>query len=539
MRLSSLFAPSNQAPVEGSGKDSSSVVEQNLKNGMEEIASKSPGQSVTGEVVERNGNDILIAIGKNQMLRARLDSNVPIDVGQQMSFTIKNMGGSKIVLSPLFANTGNDPNISRALQMAGIPENETSVQMVRTMMQEGMGIDRESLFRMMRAINTNPTADLETVVQLVRLGMPVTENTVFQMEAYKNYDHQITEGLLEIADTLTGTLEEMIAAGDGEESIALFREVLSLLTEAEPENTEKMTDETAQAARELEQEIGKETAETVSQREMPLSEKEMTSLTDGLLRAGMPEEFVKAFASGELSSKELLGRLNELLLKDDLTRAQRESITHLIGGKELNKLVKNEMMEQWLVAPEDVAQNNKMENLYERLNHQMNRFNQALEQMTKTDTPLGKAVSNLSGNIDFMNQLNQMFTYIQIPLKLQGREANGELYVYTNKKNLAKKDGEVSALLHLDMEHLGSVDIHVSMKDSNVSTKFYLRDDSALDLIADHIDILNERLNKRGYSMNASFVKKGEEDSDNVMEEILKQNKNISVLSGYSFDARA
>lgn len=535
MRLSSLFSPMNQPPVEGNGKDSSPVVEQNLKNGMEEIASKSPGQSVTGEVVERNGNDILIAIGKNQMLRARLDSNVPVDIGQQMSFTIKNMGGTRIVLSPLFANTGNDPNISRALQMAGIPENETAVQMVRTMMQEGMGIDRESLFRMMRAVNANPGADLETVVQLVRLGMPVTENTVFQLEAYKNYNHQITKGLLEVADTLSETLGEMIAAGDGEESIALYREVLSLLTGMEPENGEKMTDNMGQTVMGPEQEM----AETVSQEKIPLSEKELTTLTDGLLRAGMPEETVKAFSSGELSAGELLGRLSELLSRDDLTRAQRESVTRLIGGKELNKLVKNEMMEQWTVAPEEIAKNNRMENLYERLNHQMNRLYQVLEQMTKTDTPLGRAVSNMSGNIDFMNQLNQMFTYIQIPLKLQGHEANGELYVYTNKKNLAKKDGEVSALLHLDMEHLGSVDVHVSLKDSNVSTKFYLRDDSAIDLIADHIDILNERLNKRGYSMNASFVKKGEEDSDNVMEEILKQNKNISVLSGYSFDARA
>ena len=77
------------------------------------------------------------------------------------------------------------------------------------------------------------------------------------------------------------------------------------------------------------------------------------------------------------------------------------------------------------------------------------------------------------------------------------------------------------------------------MKDTKVSTQFRLKDDSALDLIAGHIDLLNERLNKRGYTMNASFVKKGEEETGSVMEEILKQDKNISILSGYSFDARA
>ena len=192
-----------------------------------------------------------------------------------------------------------------------------------------------------------------------------------------------------------------------------------------------------------------------------------------------------------------------------------------------------------MLTPEDVAREGKVEELYQRLSSQLGRLGRALEQNSAVGTPLARAVQTMSGNIDFMNQLNQMFTYVQLPLKMQGKDTNGELYVYTNKKNLAKKDGEVSALLHLDMEHLGSVDVHVSLRENKVSTKFYLRDEEALDFIAEHIDLLNERLNKRGYTMNASFVNKGEEGPETVMEEILKQGKNISVLSGRSFDARA
>jgi hypothetical protein len=75
------------------------------------------------------------------------------------------------------------------------------------------------------------------------------------------------------------------------------------------------------------------------------------------------------------------------------------------------------------------------------------------------------------------------------------------------------------------------------MTSQKVATKFYLQDDSALDLIADNIDILNKRLSDRGYSMNAEFINK--EEGTSVMDEILKQGKNISALAGYSFDARA
>lgn len=561
MKLSSLFIQGNQSHMESSSTEASSALEQNLKNGMEEIAAKAPGQSVTGEVIEKNGNDILLSIGKNQLLRAKLDAAVPVEEGQMMTFTIKNIGSAKVVLNPLYANTGNDPNISRALQMAGIPENAVSAKMVQTMMQEGMSIDRDSLNQMMRIVNLNPDADIETLIQLSRLDIPVTENSIFQLEAYKNYEHQITEGLLEIADTLADTLSELVAAGDAQGGIELYREVISLLSEQmgneeEIDSLVNVNEESGGDANiqedmlsltdALEQsEIPKETAaggEAAAEKLAAgdgLTEREIHVLSQELTRAGMSEDLVKAFASGELSGVELFQHLSELLLQKDMLPGQRESITKLLGSKEFNQILKNEMTKQWMITPEEVAEENKVENLYERLNSQLNRLNQALCQAAKEDTSFGKAVSNLSGNIDFMNQLNQMFTYIQLPLKLQGQEANGELYVYTNKKNLAKKDGEVSALLHLDMEHLGSVDVHVVMKDNHVSTKFYLKDDSALDLIADHIDILNERLNNRGYSMNTSFIKKGEGESDNVMEEILKQDKNIPLLSGYSFDARA
>lgn len=73
------------------------------------------------------------------------------------------------------------------------------------------------------------------------------------------------------------------------------------------------------------------------------------------------------------------------------------------------------------------------------------------------------------------------------------------------------------------MEHLGSLDVYVALSNQKVSTKFYLADDSALDLIMQNINILNERLESRGYSMSAEFVSRDEKT--NVMDEILKQGK--------------
>lgn len=558
MNLSSLFLQGNKTYIDGNGKElSSSALEQGLKNGLEEISGKAAGQTVSGEVIESNGNEVLIAIGKHQLLRARLEGSMQVETGRQMTFAIKNTGSSKVLLSPLFENMGNDPNISKALQAAGIPETDLTVKTVQLMMQEGMSIDKNSLQQMIRLVNLNPQAELETLVQLSRLHIPVTEDTVFQFQAYKNYEHQISESLLQIADSLTDTVQGMLSEGMTEDGFALYKDVLSLLSgktvedsavkhennQAEQVNNAQdgnMLEEAVQAGIKKEAVFLSEEgglAEQGDTQEPALTRESLQHITEQLKQAGIPREMLEGLSNQKLTSQELINQLNNLLNNGHFTTRQKEGLLKLFGSKEFSKLIRSELTRQWFLEPKEVAQENKVEHLYERLNSQMNRLNQMLEQALKTDSPLAKTVANVSGNIDFMNQLNQMFTYVQIPLKLQGKEANGELYVYTNKKNLAKKDGQVSALLHLDMEHLGSIDVHVSLIDQKVATRFYLEDDSSLDLIAQHIELLNQRLEKRGYSMNAEFLHK--DQSGNIIEEMIRKDKNISVLSGYSFDARA
>ncbi len=557
MKLSSLFIQGNQTYTETANVQNDAALAEGLKNGLKELSGKMPGQAVSGEVISKDGNDLLLLIGKNQLLRAKLDGNMQVDIGNQMTFAIKSMMGSKVTLSPLFANTANDPNVLKALQMAGLPENETTVKMVQTMMQEGMPIDKNSLHQMMRTVSAYPDAQIDTLVQLTRLQIPVTQESIFQMNAYKNYEHQMTEGLLQIADSLAETVQSMAAEGNVSEGVNLYKEMFLLLSEqgqVAGENS-ALTDmsgaqvllngqsESAQGEGIQQAVLTDADGNPIVQEAIPNAENSVLTNADRemlgsqLKQAGF-EQLGDAITKGQFSDKEIFSQVGKLLTGEAaFPPEQTEHILKTLNGKEFQQLLKNEMKNQWMLTPEEVGQENKVENLYERLNQQMNRMNQVLEQAAQSGTSLAKAVNNVSGNIDFMNQLNQMFTYVQIPLKLQGKEASGDLYVYTNKKSLAESDGEVSALLHLDMESLGSVDVHVKMRDSKVSTQFFLEDDSALDLIAEHIDMLNERLEKRGYSMTATFTRR--DGQENVMEEMLKQDKNISVLAGYSFDARA
>lgn len=549
MRLSSYIGQINQNIVEIPGGDGASL-EQGLRNGMEAIYGKQSGESISGEVLSRSGNEVLLSLGTNQLLQAKLEGSMAAQPGQLMTFQIRNNAGGKVVLTPLFENLSQDPNISKALSQAGIPENNITAQMVKAMMQEGLPIDRQSLYQMNRLINSNPQADIQTLVQMQRLSLPVTPENIFQFEAYKNYQHQLSGSLMEIADAFSQTFQEITGNGDMSEGMSkgleFYKNVVQTFLESTPAadaETLLQTEDGKVMAKLAEGAEGQNIAAS-GEKNAPtaspdiselLTGEEMTKLSENMKQAGAGEGFVNNMLAGKVTSQELLNEVVHLLSEEGAE--DKSALFAMLDGKEFKSIMKSEMSRQWLILPEEVAKEHSVEKLYERLNSQMKQLNQTLAQTVRGDTPLARTVANVSNNIDFMNQMNQAFTYVQLPLKMQGKEAHGELFVYTNKKNLAQKDGTVSALLHLDMEHLGSVDVHVALTDQKVSTKFYLKDDRALDLIANHIDILNERLNKRGYSMNAQFLNKP--DDTNVMDEILEQNKNISVLSGYSFDARA
>ena len=552
MRLSSLFTQGNQQIQENSRDMSFSTLEKGLRNGMKEMEGKMPGQSVTGEVIEADGQDILLAIGKNQLLRARLSLAMDVEAGQQLTFGIKSIGGMKVVLSPLFENMTSGSGAEKALELAGLPRNEETMKMVEAMMKEGMKLDPDSLSSMYRTVNAHMDADITTLVQLNRMGLPVTEENITQLQSYKNYEGQVTEGVKilmgEVAEQLSS-----LAASDNPEDVFIFLKVVL----GEPSGTENVQTEENMAGDDNviqtfknavmteapEENAGKEKLPFMPGMAEQAGEKGLgMALSDVLQKAGFSEETVNACLKGELPAKELLTELGRVVKDGRLSTEQKNGILELLRDNEFLENLKKGLTEKFLLTPDEVGEDGQVEKLYERLDSQLSRMNQALQGMAKENPALSQSIQNLSSNVEFMNQLNQMFTYVQLPLKLSGQEAAGELYVYTNKKNLAKKDGQVSALLHLDLEHLGEIDIHVSLRDSHVSTKFCLSDEKALDLVAANIDTLNQRLMKRGYSVDASFEQK--DKAQHPIDEMLDRDKKVSskekvLISSSSFDARA
>lgn len=265
-----------------------------------------------------------------------------------------------------------------------------------------------------------------------------------------------------------------------------------------------------------------------------LSKDELSQLSETLKSLGLSERAASEVSRGTMTPDELMKLIGQAVLSGGITK---QGFKSLASHKSIRHLFRDRIEQSFLLKPEQVADKKEVEQMYERLREQTGKLSRLLADAGRGDAALAKSVNGLRENVDFINQLNQALSYVQIPLKLAGRNAHGDLYVYTKKKNLAGKDGNVSALLHLDMEHMGTVDVYVTLNREKVATKFYLQREEMLDFVEKNLYLLNDRLLKRGYTMNAEVLYR--EKPAKIAEEMTKQEGGASLMSKFSFDVRA
>ena len=240
------------------------------------------------------------------------------------------------------------------------------------------------------------------------------------------------------------------------------------------------------------------------------------------------------------TSQGITGDTAEAQVKETIN----EKLGQLLKSDGFSKLLKDSVKAQMSIKPQDVAGEGKIEELYEKIRSTSERISEMMSTIGREDSATAKSANALGDNVNFMNQLNEFVNYVQLPLKMAGEDANGELYVYTKKKNLSENNGNFSALLHLDMDHLGPMDIYVTMRDyTKVSTNFYLQSEDLLDFMESHIDELTKRLTDKGYDTSTRVTKKNPGEAITpIADEFTKEEATSSApvaVAKMRFDVRA
>lgn len=605
---------------------SSGTEELKAASGMQKVVSTleelSSGSVFEGTVSSVKNGKVTLALSDGQTITARLSGKVPLSQGTPMFFQVKSNDGVTIEIKPYTgAGSGGNPILTNALTEGTVPVTERNLAMVDAMMKEQMPIDKQSLLNMARIANMNPGVDITTVVNMTKLGIPVSPEMAAQFENYMTDEHAILQEM----DQAMNELADLAGSHDltPDQAVQMNQKILSILlpeqtAAGESVNTEGQIETGGQTMAEGQIETGGQTTaegqivtggqttaegqiltdgrlgaeeQTVNGEQTTtagqaiqegtggqalgdvLSEQQFSSL--GKLLQNIPSlvESTKLFpeameqdifidtledesvaqnlmiegaaweaADGKtaldknLTVSDFLRTVSQILSENNGMASQ--SIQKLLGSDAYKSLLRNVMEQQWLIRPEELKQEKKISQLYEKLEQQMKQVEDALKEAGVTKNSFLDTAAEVRGNIEFMNQLNQAYTYVQVPLKMSGQNANGELYVYTNKKNLRDPDAELSAFLHLDLEHLGSTDVSVKMQHRNVKTNFYLADDASYDLVEKYLPILEQKLKDKGYQCTITMTK--EEKKVSFGDDFLRKDMpQTGTLHRYSFDVRA
>ena len=504
-----------------------------------------PGQTLRGEVVSREGNNAQIRLLQDVLVDAKVDADIRLELGQNITFQVKN-SGQTLNLSPLFTNMATEGTVLKALDMASLPVNENTVAMTKQLMDAGFPIDKNTLQQIWHESNAFPDAEILDLVNLHKVELPVTEENITQMASYRNLTHQLTAGIAETGESLTNMLQGLVESGDIEQAATIYSEVLELLafedaageTVTGQQQTEGPLPEpgvdvtvTPEEAEQMPVKPSATAPEAVPGQKTIIEEPTETAPDNG--------QTIKENPGAEKTQEAPQLQNLQKLLKQGLETKDIPLLRSILHNSKVAELPAKLLADRWSIKPEDVESPEKVEELYQKLGKQLKGLSNLLEENGQRGSSAYQNVTNLSQNADFLQQINQTYAYIQLPLHLrQGEHKTGELFVYTNKKNLARKDGQVSALLHLDMEHLGPLDVYVTLKDTKVSTKFYVQNDAILDYLEANMDVLTERLQKRGYDCKCETTLRTElQQTAQAMAPLLKTEGSVPVAQ-YAFDVR-
>jgi len=236
----------------------------------------------------------------------------------------------------------------------------------------------------------------------------------------------------------------------------------------------------------------------------------------------------------EMPPEKIMQEIKQALKGD----APLNKLAKLAGSREFQKLFTETLDKAWTVKPEELKEKDKVSELYNKMDKQLGKLEELLSDKSEITKNLNQIVKETRSNISFMNDVNQAYTFVQIPLKMSGQNVNSELYVMTNKKKLMNPENEVTAYLHLDMENLGSTDVFIKMLKKNVTTNFFLEDDKSYELIEKNLPALKERLDSLGY--NTTLNIKNDKKDISFVEDFLKNEEPSpsNRVHRYSFDVR-
>lgn len=558
------------------------------------------GQTLKGVVSDVHSDQITLVMEDGTAFTGRLPDAGQYSIGQKAAFKIVSLDQNTIYMKAVSTSylLDMEDTIDQALEEAGLPKSARNSDVVRSLLMNQQSISRENLLSSIRLCATYPDADVNSVITLRRLGLPLTPENLAQFEQYENNDHSLLDHFAQITDSigdLMNAIGTQVPRLSGQTAGQLLNLALSssltpeeqALKEAQAAASEAQTEAVAQEgegsdAPETAEKAPANAADAALSEETEVSSSPFSrmkqifsSLTDGasaakaaLSETGLAKDYKVPFIHEQvgfslspeereafhslLSDLPLLEELTTSLQEGTLTtrdflttvrqalpRMSSEQAAGLLSSPAFQRLVKDQFLSNWTLSPEKLKQKGAVEELYQQISSQVDKLSHFSQDVFGKNLfeNLQQQTTQTSQNLNFMKLLNDTYQYVQLPVKLQQQNAHGDLYVMTRKESLRRHPDSLKALLHLDMDHLGSLDIHIIRENTSITTKFFVDEKDTLQLLEKNINLLQDALNEQGFSFSSEFSMK--EKDFNLVNDFMNAEAPVGTIARYNFDLRA
>lgn len=569
-------------------------------------SSISEGQILKGEITDIRGKSVTISLSDNSVITGTMRDISNLYIGQTTAFRVTGISPRLITLESLLGDISNQENLAirKALDEAELPVSDRNILIVRELLSNGMSINKETITDMIRQTSALGNISPGTIVLMNKYGIPATQALARQFENYRNGNSSLIRDIDALSESLPVLLEELSANADAAPVAEFGSRLMSILAKhiadnPKPQLTADLSTFSAPERNELTAYINEAAALNTDATYNKEAVTDITAaITNGTASADvvwntinnlssdflqLPEAYSKLTAqadylhfnnnyltcfldqdsrneladmlkpvisdaailnnvrTGNISAEAIFTSINNSILSSDAYAS-----ADLFASKSFMQLFKKVIHSSWTLSSRELANTENIGSHYSQLADELMKITNLIRDNLSgtTSASLTKQASGMNDNLNFMNELNNYFQYVQLPVRFQDQTAHGDLYVYTKKDELKRHPDKVSVLLHLSFEHLGDLDINITKDKSRIDSTFSCPDSETVQLLKTNMGMLTDVLSENGYIFSAN-VQEAKPKQDIVTEFI---NRTIAPdghtptqgsLNRYAFDLRA
>lgn len=500
------------------------------------LRSLADGDTFSANITDVSGEQVTITLDGGQSFTASLLNSTAYNIGDRADFVIQDNKGENIALKAVTmqATALETAMINKSLKAAGIMPTLRNREMVLELMRNGMPIGRDALLDMVKELSSHSNAEIGGIIALKRMGIEVTDDSLKSYQNYKEYNGAMQRDIAALGEKLFESVDSGKALSD----------VVKLLVGDElltgNGTVEDNSKESTKTGAQTQQPVG-----TQADEKADIAQKNLMSDVKNMV-AGMVDNYNAATGKSLKLSYEFLNTDNLARFMNEFARMAEEfemepllknKLHGVLKGDKASRLLNELVRDTFSMKMTDVADS---ESVKEHIAKTLDKLSSVSEYAASNQSAeLSNVASRISNNMEFLNSMNQFMAAVQVPIKNIGEHGEGELYVYRRNKQKCGEDDTVKAFLHLDMEHLGALDIYVTLKGSSVATNFKVEDESVLDFLETNMEQLTKKLAEDGYNVTASISKTDDSAGFDFEKEVIAPVLPVSDVRRFRFDMKA